>query len=154
MAKKKRLLAGWRETVSLPDLGLTGFKAKIDTGARTTALHATNITVREVDGHPWVEFLPDHDAFDRAEVCRMPVLHTRKITNTGGVPQERLIVATRLRIGGRTERIEVSLTDRSDMKFPIIIGRSALRLLRLNVNPSRSWLLTDRPTLAKEDPET
>ena len=79
----------------------------------------------------------------------MPILHTRRITNTSGIPEERFIIATTLRIGDRKGRIEVSLSDRSDMRYPIIIGRSALRLLRLTVDPSRSWLFS-RTTRKKE----
>ena len=135
---------GWRETVSLPELGLGRFKAKLDTGALTTALHASAIRRIERDGRQWVEFIPDHDGIEAAAPCLLPVLHRRDITNTSGVPESRFIVATALRIGDRTARVEVSLTDRSDMTYPLIIGRSAMRLLRLTVDPSRSWLQSRR----------
>ncbi len=138
------LTIGWRETVSLPDLGIGRFPAKIDTGALTTALHASDISCAEADGRQWVQFMPDHDGIHAAEQCILPVLHRREITNTSGVPEPRFIVAIALQIGTRKARVEVSLTDRSDMKFPIIIGRSALRLLRLTVDPSRSWLQSKR----------
>lgn len=141
---KENMMIGWRETASLPDLDLRRFRAKIDTGALTTALHATKITRLEVRGQQWVEFLPDHEVLEDVQHCVLPLLHTRQITNTSGVPEERFIVATTLQIGTRKGRIEVSLTDRSDMRFPIIIGRSALRLLRLTIDPSRSWLQTPR----------
>lgn len=140
----KKLKIGWRETVSLPDLGINRFAAKFDTGALTTALHATNVVRFQRDGRPWVRFTPDHDALQAAEDCALPLLHTRSITNTSGVPEERFIVATTLRIADRAGRIEVSLTDRSDMKFPIIIGRSAMRLLRVTIDPSRSWLVSQK----------
>jgi hypothetical protein len=83
----------------------------------------------------------------------MPILHCRKITNTSGIPEERFIVATVLEIGARAERIEISLTDRSDMTFPIIIGRSAMRVLRLSVDPTRSWLRSTRSSIPKEKNE-
>lgn len=135
-------MIGWRETISLPEIGMNQFAAKIDTGALTTALHATNIMKIRVEGRSWVQFVPDHGVLQSAERCMLPILHTRAITNTSGVPEDRFIVATTLKIGSNTARVEVSLTDRSDMKYPIIIGRSALRLLRLTVDPSRSWLVS------------
>ena len=137
-------MVGWRETVSLPDLGLEGFRAKIDSGALTTALHATNTSTLEIRNKQWVEFLPDHNLLEKPNYLALPVLHTRRVTNTGGVSEERFIVTTRLQIGDRSDRIEMSLSDRSDMKFPIIIGRSALRLLGLCIDPSRSWLQSKR----------
>lgn len=147
---RQKTMIGWRETVSLPDLGLRTFRAKIDTGALTTALHATGISRIDVNGKPWVEFLPDHGSLAETTLCRLPILHTRKITNTSGIPDERYIVATTLQIGDLKGRIEVSLANRSDMTFPIIIGRSAMRLLRLTVDPSRSWLQTSRTADPKE----
>ncbi len=147
---RKKMMIGWRETISLPDLGIHQFKAKIDTGALTTALHATNITRLEIDGREFVRFLPDHGVLEDVEECTLPALHRRNITNTSGIPEERFIVATVLQIGTRRARVEISLTDRSDMKFPIIIGRSAMRVLRLTVDPSRSWLQSERSGTKKE----
>lgn len=140
----KKMMIGWHQTISLPDLGTHRFKAKIVTGARTTALHATNFSRMEVDGRQFVRFLPDHGLFDDVEERCLPIPHRRKITNTGGIAEERFIVATALQVGSRRARVEISLTDRSDMRYPIIVGRSALRVLRLSVDPSRSWLQTTR----------
>ncbi|RFU12309.1 ATP-dependent zinc protease [Rhodobacteraceae bacterium W635] len=131
---------GWRERVALPELDLDMVEAKIDTGARTTALHASRIRPFEQDGKPWVEFHPEHDRLDRASLCRLPIHDRRAITNTGGVPEERIIIRTRLLIAGHRLRIDISLADRADMAFPIIIGRTALRRARLLVDSGRSWL--------------
>lgn len=139
-----KLTIGWRETVFLPALDLTGFKAKIDTGARSTALHANNIAEITVDGAPWVEFLPDHDVLTGADICACPISAVREVTNTSGIPECRYFIKTPLRLGGREEEIELSLTDRSDMAFPMLVGRTALRQLRLLVDPSRSWLVSDK----------
>ena len=143
--RKPKQMIGWRESVSLPDLNLSLFSSKTDTGARTTALHASNISEIEVDGEQWVEFIPDHDASVPESCCKARVLHVRSITNTSGVPEERFIIATTLRIGEQEQRIEVSLTNRSEMKFPLILGRTALRVCRLTVDPSRSWLVSEKP---------
>ena len=134
------IIIGWRERVALPELELDPVEAKIDTGARTTALHASRIRPFERDGAPWVAFHPEHDRLDRASLCRLPVHDRRAITNTGGVPEVRIIIRTRLVIAGRRLRVDISLADRADMAFPIIIGRSALRRARLLVDSGHSWL--------------
>lgn len=138
------MIIGWRETVALPELGLPSLKAKIDTGARTSALHATGIEDFDRDGAPWVRFhIPDHDheTIEQPNDCEAPLIDRREIRNTSGVPDERHVIETRLVIGGRRWRIEVSLTDRSDMAFPLILGRTAIRRRRILVNPGRSFLL-------------
>lgn len=141
-------MIGWREAVTLPDLGLISLCAKADTGARTTALHATNITRIEINGEPCVEFFLDHKLFAQSKMCVVPIHHQRHIKNTSGVPEERFIITTRLQLGNREALIEVSLTDRSDMKFPIIIGRTTMRTLNFSVNPARSWLQSDKSLIS------
>lgn len=150
--RPEKKMIGWREVVSLPDFDIGFLNAKTDTGARTTALHASNIVSFEVAGEPWVEFVPDHDKQEVGIVCKARVLHIRNITNTSGIPEERYIIATRLRIGELDQRIEISLTNRSEMKFPVILGRTALRVFRLNVNPRRSWLLSKNTNLKAKKP--
>jgi hypothetical protein len=131
------LTIGWQERIDLPQLGLTNLHAKIDTGARTSALHADHIEPFERDGVPWVRFHSkfDDDARDLDVEC--PMLHTRDITNTGGTPETRVIVRTRLRLAGRAWQIDLSLTDRQDMRFRMIVGRSALRGHDIVVHPGR-----------------
>lgn len=148
--KLEKLMVGWRESASLPELGLEQFPTKIDTGARTTAIHASNIKLYEVNGRTWVEFSPDHAGLIDVDQCVLPVHQKRRITNTSGIPEERIVVITTLSIGGRSERIEVSLSDRADMRFPMIVGRTALRQLRLTVDPSRSWLQSPKPLTRKD----
>ncbi|MEN8750656.1 RimK/LysX family protein [Marivita sp.] len=136
------VLIGWRERIELPDLGLGAVEAKIDTGARTTALHASRIRTFEKDGALWVEFHPEHDRLDSARMCQCPIKERRAITNTSGVPEERIIIRTRMWIAGHRLSVDISLADRAEMAFPIIIGRTALRRGRLLVDSSRSWLTT------------
>lgn len=145
-------MIGWRETVSLPDLGLNPFPAKIDTGARTTAIHASDIRLYDIGGQIWVEFTPNHARLTHVDQCALPVHHIRSFTNTSGVPEERIVAITKLQIGERSERIEVSLSDRTDMRFPMIVGRTALRQLCLTVDPARSWLQSPKP-LSRKDPK-
>ncbi|MFP4155538.1 MAG: ATP-dependent zinc protease [Halothiobacillaceae bacterium] len=138
---ESRKVIGWREWVALPELGIAGIKAKIDTGARTTALHAESVVRFTRDGRPWVRFLvPPYHESDHQSV-EAPLIERRAIRNTSGVPQERDIVHTTLVMGHRHWGIEISLADRSQMGFDLIIGRTAIRSHRLLVDPGRSFLM-------------
>jgi len=133
-------LIGWREIASLPDLGLNGFRAKIDTGARTTALHAEAVRLDErEDGH-WLIFRPPVIGHAGPRLCAAPMADRRAIRNTSGVPEDRWVIRTRLALAGRRWLIEVALSNRGDMAFPMIVGRRALRGHRLLVDAGRSWL--------------
>lgn len=136
------LVVGWQERVDLPLLGLNNLKAKIDTGARTSALHATDIVQFERDGVPWVRFHTrfDDDARDTDVEC--PVHDQRNIKNTSGVPEPRVIIRTRFRIENHLWRIDLSLTERTEMKFRMIVGRTALRQHPVLVDPSKRNLTT------------
>lgn len=144
------LIVGWQERVDLPLLGLTNLKAKIDTGARTSALHATNIVCFENDGAPWVRFHTrfDDDAHDTDVEC--PIHDRRLIKNTSGVPQERIIIQTKFRISNRLWKIDLSLTGRSEMKFRMIVGRTALRRHAILVDPGKRNLATLKSPDAKK----
>ena len=146
------LVVGWRERVDLPLLGLSNLKAKIDTGARTSALHATDIETFERDGIPWVRF---HTRFNDDSIdtdVESPIHDQRDIKNTSGVPETRIIIRTKFRIVKRLWAIDLSLTERSDMKFRMIVGRTALRRHRILVDPSKSNLA--KPTFATQNEKT
>ena len=135
----KKLLpaVGWRELVDLPGIALTGIPAKIDTGARTSSLHARVLDDFERDGQHFVRFAVDWDDIaHEGEAVRVDV---RGITSSNGETQNRYVIKTPLRIGNVEFRAELSLADRSDMKFPMLIGRTALRR-RFVVDSGRSWL--------------
>lgn len=131
------ILIGWQERVDLPLLGLKNLKAKIDTGARTSALHATDITTFQKKGIPQVRFHTyfDDDAHDVVVDC--PIHDRREITNTSGIPEERIVIRTKFRIAGRLWKIDLSLTDRSGMKSRMIVGRTALRGHKIAVHPGK-----------------
>ena len=137
MQPKTMLIVGWTETVSLPKLGLTDLKAKIDTGARTSALHADRIQRFDRDGVDWVRFRVRHDATRERIQTEHPVHDVRSIKNTSGVPQERVIIRTDLLIAGRKWRIDLSLTDRSNMRLAMIVGRTALSSHNVAVHTRR-----------------
>lgn len=132
-------IVGWRELVGLPKLGLTGIPAKIDTGARTSSLHAKVLEHFERDGERYVRFCVDWGGV-RHE-CEAIHVDIRGITSSNGETQRRYVIKTPLAIGTQTFRAEISLADRSDMKFPMLIGRSSLRR-RFVVDSGHSWLQT------------
>lgn len=130
---------GWREYVGLPDLGVSSMRAKIDTGARTSALHAAGIERFERDGADWVRFAPLTGRKNELR-CEAPIVHHRHIKNTGGSSEERPIIETTLVLGRHRWVIEVSLTNRDNMEFDLIVGRTAVRRHRMVVNPGRSYI--------------
>ncbi|MCP5397557.1 MAG: ATP-dependent zinc protease [Sphingomonadaceae bacterium] len=143
-AKPPLATVGWREAVDLPDLGVTGLAAKIDTGAQTSSLHALEPELFDRDGAHWVRFLLDLGAGFAPRRVEAPHVEHRSITSSNGTAEERLIVKTSLAIGEMRFRTEFSLADRSDMKYPVLIGRMALRR-RFCVDPGRSWLQSAKP---------
>lgn len=134
---------GWRELVHLPDLGLRGIPAKVDTGARTSSLHATILDEYERDGELFVRFAVDFERQRVRQVCEAVHIDWRGITSSNGETQRRRIIKTPLTIGGLRFRAEISLADRSDMRFPMLIGRSSLRG-RFVVDSGHSWLQSPR----------
>ncbi len=132
---------GWRETVGLPDLGIASLKAKIDTGARTSALHAVDLEVFEKDGEKWVEFHVPLQGAPKWKRCAKRILDDRPIKNTSGIAEHRYVIETTLVLGRRHWRMETSLADRENMEFDLILGRTAIRGRRLFVNPGGSYLV-------------
>ncbi|BBH18002.1 hypothetical protein Back2_22890 [Nocardioides baekrokdamisoli] len=135
-----RLVVGWREWVGLPQIPVPWMKAKIDTGARTSALHAFGIEPFERDGAPWVRFSVhpwQRSALDTTGVER-PVHDVRHVRSSSGHAQERYVVLLDLRILDQVVTAEVTLTHRDAMGFRMLIGREALRG-RFVVDSARSY---------------
>lgn len=135
-----RRIVGWREWVSLPALGIDAIKAKLDTGAKTSALHAWDQERHDVDGRPWVRFRAhpfEHDD-DSAVHCAAPLTDCRWVTNSGGNRERRYVITTIIGIGGASWDIELTLTSRDEMGFRMLIGREAMRG-RLVVDPTQSF---------------
>lgn len=139
-------IVGWRELVSLPALKLTGIPAKIDTGARTSSLHAEVLEEIEREDGQYVRFAVDWDGI-RHE-CEAIHVAIRGITSSNGETQKRYVIKTPMQIGDVRFKAEISLADRSVMKFPMLIGRSALRR-RFVVDSGHSWLQTPGKDIAK-----
>jgi len=146
--RKPLPVVGWRELVHLPELGLHAVPAKIDTGARTTSLHGTVLEQFERDGERYVRFAVDFEQQHVRQVCEAVHVDKRTITSSNGDRQTRYIVKTPLRIGDVEHRAEISLADRSDMRFPMLIGRSYLRR-RFFVDSGHSWLQTPEKSVVE-----
>jgi hypothetical protein len=138
---------GWREWVRLPDLNVGRVKAKIDTGARTSALHAFKITPFTKDGAAYVRFVvhPLQRASTPEVACVALVIDHRGVTDSGGRVEQRYVIRTTLKLGKTRWPIELTLTNRDQMGFRMLIGRQALRG-RYLVDPSRSFLMRKKKT--------
>lgn len=140
---------GWREWVELPALGLPAIKAKVDTGARTSALHAWRVEPYTEGGSPWVRFHmhPLQRDTELSVVCDAPVHDRRLVSDSGGHREMRYVIETPIRMAERDWKIEVTLTDRDTMLFRMLLGRQAMRGLR--VLPDASFLT--QPSLSRAD---
>lgn len=122
------LTVGWREWLCLPELGVPAIKAKVDTGARTSCLHVSDMETYEQDGREWVRFRvqPLRRRPDKVFQCCAPVLDRRRVTDSGGHTQSRIFIETEIFLGGRNWRCELNLTRRDNMLFPMLLGRTAM----------------------------
>lgn len=135
------LVAGWREWVSLPELGVGWVKAKLDTGARSSAIHAWDIEEFERDGVAWASF--EVHPWQRSDLdavrVELPIVDRRVVRSSTGHEEERLVVETVIRVADRDLTGELTLTNRDDMGFRMLVGREAMRG-RVLVDPGRSYL--------------
>lgn len=140
MSDQVRLL-GWREWVDLPELELGPIKAKVDTGARTSCLHAFELDAFEKDGQPWIRFKVHPVQKDESRVvqCEAPVCDQRAVTDSGGHTEQRYVIRTRLRIGSWDQAVEMTLTGRDNMRFRMLIGRTTMKAGGFIVDPAVSY---------------
>ena len=133
----KKICAGWRETMSLPELGIKMINVKLDTGAKTSCLHALDIKLSEQDGTQWVNFRYSSNSTGDIK-CRAKLMDQRVIRNSGGHDETRYIIETLCQFNSLLWPIEIGLTDRSTMKYNMLLGRSAMKQ-HIIVDPSLSF---------------
>lgn len=151
MAHPPRSTLGWREWVSLPEHGVEWMKAKVDTGARTSSLHAFGIEAFTRDGVPWVRFEvhPWQRSTGGVVTVEAPVLDLRWVRSSSGERERRHVVSLPVRVAGQTTTVEVTLANRDAMGFRMLLGRQALRP-RFLVDPGRSYLGARPPRATRE----
>ena len=122
-----QVLLGWREWLSLPVLGIVAVRAKVDTGARSSALHVLDQEVFLREGREFVRFLLDTGVPGLPpQPAEAAVIDRRRVTDSGGHTTQRIFIQTRLRLAGQEWDAEVNLTHRRNMLFPMLLGRTAL----------------------------
>jgi hypothetical protein len=137
----ERSVIGWREWLSLPSLGLPAIKAKIDTGARTSALHAFFVEPFKKDGLVHVRFgiHPLQKRTDVEVICEAPIIDQRWVSDSGGHRELRYVVEEPVHMGDEVWPVEITLTSRDNMLFRMLLGRTAIKG-RMMVDPQRSYV--------------
>ena len=146
MKRKKKsvhpgTIIGWKEWIGLPDLGIPAVKAKIDTGARTSALHVFDLQEFVVEDRQMVRFgiHPLQRREDILRFCEAPVLEKRRVKDSGGHIEKRYVIRTTAVMGAVSWPIDITLTNRDLMLFRMLLGRTAVEN-RFLLNPGRSYL--------------
>lgn len=136
----KRII-GWREWIGLPDLGIPKIKVKVDTGARSSALHAQDIERFRKNQKDWIRFViyPFQDEKNKVVQARAPVLDLRKVKSSSGHVNERYTIETKAQLMGFQWLIELTLTNRDMMGYRMLLGRQALKR-NFIIDPNRSFL--------------
>jgi hypothetical protein len=139
--KQEKMVIGWREWLALPDLGIQAIKAKVDTGARTSALHTFGLEPFEKDGSLKVKFTvhPLQRRNDIEVCCVADVVDRRRVTSSDGQSEKRYVIQTIVALGEVRWPIELSLTNRKSMRFRMLLGRAAVTGPLL-VDPAKSYL--------------
>lgn len=139
-------ILGWREWVGLPELGVDAIKVKLDTGARTSSLHAFDIERFDRDGTPMARFEihPRQRSGADAIQVEVEVVDERLVRDSGGRQELRPVIETEIQVGDETWPIELTLTRRDEMGFRMLLGRQALRK-RAVVDPGSSFRAGRQP---------
>ncbi len=139
--KSAKMTVGWREWVGLPELGIGAIKAKVDTGARTSAIHAYAVERFSAGGQPrarlWVH--PRQQDVHTRIICEADIVDERLVTDSGGHREKRIVIMTTVSIAGQAWSVEMTVTNRDIMRFRMLLGRTAMQG-RIVVDPGRSFV--------------
>jgi len=138
-----KLLIGNLETCHLPDLGIRDLPVRIDTGAKTSSLHVDNMERTKKNGKPHISFDLHPDIYNLEQVCRCtaPIVDTRKIKSSNGEVEQRYVIQTSFQLGELIWPIEISLSNRQDMSYLMLLGRQGMGD-KVLVDPSQSFLVS------------
>lgn len=141
-----KIVTGWREVVSLPGLGIESIRAKVDTGAKTCALHACFIDEFLRDQQLWVRFgvHPRRNREDLLVECEARVSDRRSVMNSGGGREFRYVIMTEVWLGSLRQCAEITLANREDLSYRMLLGRNFLRGTCL-VDSELSYVLGKKP---------
>lgn len=147
MVSEQSLMVGWREWAELPEMGIPAIKVKIDTGARTSALHAFDLKRITENGLELVEFSVQPIQRNTNLIIRSkaPLVDIRQVSDSGGHTENRLVVSSPIKIGSVTKHIDITLTERHNMLFRMLVGRTTLAE-DFFVNPAASFLCGRKST--------
>lgn len=129
MKKKELKIIGWREWIALPDLGIDAIKAKVDSGARTSSLHAFDMEIYKKGKNQFVKFMihPDQRSGKNEKQCKAKILEFRKIKSSNGQTEMRPVILTTVELLGEVWEVEMTLTNRDEMGFRMLLGRESIR---------------------------
>lgn len=139
-------IIGWREWALLPSLSRVKIKAKIDTGAKTSALHAENIEILKIKNKDFVRFtfFPNQHDKKNKKIITLPLIEYRKVKSSVGVETTRPVIKTDLKLGDEIFPIELTLINRDMMGFRMLLGRDAFKRQEILISPTKSFILDRR----------
>lgn len=138
----EKIIVGNLELCSLPEIKIHNIEMRVDTGAKTSSLHVDNVKKFTKKGKPWVKFDIHPDAYNVDDVieCKAALHDVRNVKSSNGVSEERYVIKTVMKLGEVSWPIEITLTDRSDMNYLMLLGRQGMGE-KVLVDPSKTFLL-------------
>jgi hypothetical protein len=143
--KNNKMVVGSLEECDLPDLGICSLHVRVDTGAKTSSLHVDNIDSFEKNGKSWVSFdlHPDIHDVDKVQRVNLPIKGQKVVKSSSADKEKRLVIKTLIRLGDKEWPIKLTLTDRSEMNYLMLLGREAMKD-KIMVDPSEKYLLKQK----------
>ena len=141
MTNKDKIVIGWQEIISLPQLNIPEIEVKVDTGAKTSSLHAENIQFFEKSGKEYITFdtYPNQENKDLVVRCQAPVIEKRDVKSSSGYQENRPMIKTNIKIGNYVFEIDLNLTKRDYMKSRMLLGRDAMTGCMI-IDPEHKYL--------------